>query len=154
MKSRDADGRPAAASLLLAALSAALLSSACTPFTRAGAEPGTLSKLDGSWEILRVGNEKPEGVRAELSFDSSKGSVSGFDGCNRMHGTFAFEEGRFKARAATTRMACLGEPAVRVSSAIHRLFTEGCEVVEEKSAKGRVLVMRNGSTEIRLGPKP
>lgn len=131
---------------------ATLLLSACSPFTRIQGDSKTVGKLDGSWAVRYVaGKEIPKPYPA-LTFDSAAGTLSGSDGCNRISGRFSFEEGRLKARTASTRMACLNETAASTSAAIHTLLDQGAEVVEVAMGAGRMLQIRNAEAEIRLVP--
>ena len=98
-----------------------------------------------------AGKEIPK-PHPELRFDSAAGTLSGSDGCNRISGRFSFEDGRLKARAASTRMACLNETAASTSAAIHTLLGQGAEVVEVAVGAGRVLLIKNAEAEIRLVP--
>ena len=129
-----------------------VLLSACTPFTKVGGDNKTLGKLGGSWVVRHVAGKDLAGVRPELTFDTSKGTITGFDGCNRINGTFAFEGDRLKAKTASTRMACPNDPAHEASAAIHDLLNNGAEVVEVAMGQGRVLLMRNASAEIKMWP--
>ncbi|MDD3326121.1 MAG: META domain-containing protein [Zoogloea sp.] len=132
-------------------LAAALLS-ACSPFTRIEGDSRTLAKLDGSWAVRSVAGKEIPPPHPVLRFDSAAGTLSGSDGCNRISGRFSFEDGRLKARAASTRMACLNETAASTSAAIHTLLGQGAEVVEVAVGAGRALLIRNAEAEIRLVP--
>lgn len=132
-------------------LAAALLS-ACSPFTRIEGDAHTAGKLDGSWAVRYVAGKEIPKPHPELRFDSAAGTLSGSDGCNRISGPFSFEDGRLKARAASTRMACLNETAASTSAAIHTLLGQGAEVVEVAVGAGRVLLIKNAEAEIRLVP--
>lgn len=132
-------------------LAAALLS-ACSPFTRIGGDANTAGKLDGSWAVRYVAGKEIPGPHPVLRFDSATSTLSGSDGCNRISGRFSFEDGRLKARAASTRMACLNDTAARTSAAIHTLLGQGAEVVEVAVGAGRALLIKNAEAEIRLVP--
>ena len=132
-------------------LAAALLS-ACSPFTRIEGDTKTVGKLDGRWAVRYVAGKEIPRPYPELRFDSAAGTLSGSDGCNRISGRFSFEDGRLKARAASTRMACLNDTAASTSAAIHTLLGQGAEVVEVAMGAGRVLLIRNAEAEIRLVP--
>lgn len=131
---------------------ATLLLSACSPVTRIEGDSKTVGKLDGRWAVRYVAGKEIPGPHPELNFDSATGTLGGSDGCNRINGRFSFEEGRLKARAASTRMACLSETAARTSAAIHTLLNNGAEVVEVAMGAGRVLLIKNAEAEIRLVP--
>ncbi len=126
--------------------------SSCTPFTKIAGNSETLGKLEGSWVVKYVAGKELEGVRPELTFDTAKGALTGFDGCNRLNGTFAFEADRLKAKTAATRMACPNEAARQASAAINDLINNGAEVIETAIYGVRVLMMRNASAEIRMWP--
>lgn len=130
----------------------ALLLSACSPATRIEGDSRAVDTLDGSWAVSHVAGKEIPPPHPVLSFDSAAGTLSGSDGCNRISGRFSFEDGRLKARAASTRMACLSETAARTSAAIHTLLGQGAEVLEVGTGTGRVLVIRNAEAEIRLVP--
>lgn len=132
-------------------LAAALLS-ACSPFTRIDGNAGTAGRLNGSWAVRYVGGKEIPRPHPVLRFDSAAGTLSGSDGCNRISGRFSFEDGRLKARAASTRMACLNDSAASTSAAIHTLLGQGAEVVEVAVGAGRALLIRNAEAEIRLVP--
>ena len=130
----------------------AVLLMACSPFTRIQGDGKTLGKLDGRWAVRYVAGKEIPKPHPELNFDSAAGTLSGSDGCNRINGRFSFEDGRLKARTASTRMACLGETAASTSAAIHALLGQGAEVVEVAMGTGRVLLIKNAEAEIRLVP--
>ena len=132
-------------------LAAALLS-ACGPFSRTGGDGKAVDKLDGSWAVRFVAGKEIPGPHPVLRFDSATSTLSGSDGCNRISGRFSVEDGRLKARAASTRMACLNDTAASTSAAIHTLLGQGAEVVEVAMGAGRVLLIRNAEAEIRLVP--
>lgn len=132
-------------------LAAALLS-ACGPFSRTGGDGKAVDKLDGSWAVRFVAGKEIPGPHPVLRFDSAAGTLSGSDGCNRINGRFSLDDGRLKARAASTRMACLNETAAGTSAAIHTLLGQGAAVLEMSTSAGRVLVLRNAEAEIRLVP--
>lgn len=131
---------------------AATLLSACSPFTRIEGDSRTLAKLDGSWAVRYVAGKEIPRPHPVLRFDSAAGTLSGSDGCNRISGRFSFEDGRLKARAASTRMACLNDTAASTSAAIHTLLGQGAEVVEVAVGAGRALLIKNAEAEIRLVP--
>ena len=141
-----------AATAALVATAVAL--SSCTPFTRVSGDGSTLARLDGSWTVKYVAGKELQGVSQapELVFDTDKGTVTGFDGCNRLNGTFTFDGGRLKAKTATTRMACPNDAARQASAAVADLLGNGAEVVEVALGQGRVLIIKNASSEIRLVP--
>ena len=127
---------------------------ACTPFTEIKGDPDTLSKLNGDWLVKYVAG-KPLATMAkepQLIFDTAHGTLSGFDGCNPIKGPFTFEGGRLKARIASGRLACSSDAAKQASTAIQDLFTNGAQVVETSLFKGHILMLRNGTSEIRLSP--
>lgn len=131
----------------------ATLLAACTPFTKVTGDGKTLARIDGSWTVRYVGGKEIDpALKPEIAFDTAKGTVSGFDGCNRFNGTFTFEGGLLKARTAGTRMACPSEPARQASAAIADLFANGAEVVETSMYAANVLTMKNASSELRLIP--
>lgn len=131
---------------------AAMLLSACSPFTKITGSPDTVARLDGEWAVMYVAGKKLEGVRPELKFDSAQRTVTGFDGCNRINGSFTFEGDRLQAKTASTRMACPSEAARQASAEIAELLTHGAEVVEVAMGEGRVLMLKNAKAEIRMGP--
>lgn len=135
----------------LSVIGAAVLLSACSPFTKVTGSADTVAKLDGEWAVMYVGGKKLEGVRPELKFDSAKRAVSGFDGCNRLNGSFTFEGERLRAKTASTRMACPNDTARQASAEIHELLSNGAEVVEVAMGQGRVLMLKNAKAEIRMG---
>lgn len=135
-------------------VAAAVALSACTPFTRVSGDSSMLGKLDGNWTVKYVASKELQGVSPapELVFDTAKGTVTGFDGCNRLNGTFTFDGGRLKEKTATTRMACPNDAAHPASAAVADLLGNGAEVVEVALGQGRVLLVKNASSEIRLVP--
>lgn len=137
-----------------AATGALALLAACTPFTKVTGEGSTVDKMKGDWVVMWAGGKKLEqpGLRPELNFDPSRNAVSGFDGCNRFTGTYAFEGGRLKARTAGTRAACPNDAARLVSTQMADLLANGAEVVEVSMMQGHVLMLRNAQSELRLGP--
>ena len=139
--------------VVCAVLGSATLLAACTPFTRVTGDSKTLAKIDGNWTVRYLGGKELDAaLKPEINFDTAKGTVSGFDGCNRFNGTFAFEGGLLKARTAGTRMACPSEAARQASAAIADLFANGAEVVETSMYSANVLMMKNASSELRLIP--
>lgn len=134
-------------------LGSATLLAACTPFTKVTGDGATLGKIEGKWTVRYVGGKELDpAVKPEIAFDTAKGTVGGFDGCNRFNGTFTFDGGVLKAKTAGTRMACTSDAARQASAAISNLFANGAEVVELSMYGTQVLMMRNESSEIRLLP--
>ena len=76
-----------------------------------------------------------------MIFDTARVTISGFDGRNPIPGPYTFKGGRLKAKIASGRMAYTSDAAKQASAAINDLL------------KGHVLMLRNGTTEIRLAPK-
>ncbi|MBS3954741.1 MAG: META domain-containing protein [Methylomicrobium sp.] len=134
-------------------VAASLLLSACSPFTRVDRDdPKTLALLDGNWTVRYVAGKEIQDVSPELNFDTTKGTLTGSDGCNRINGPITMQDGRLKAKVISTRMACTNETARAASQEINNLLSNGAEVVEVAMGKGRVLLMKNDSAEIRLIP--
>lgn len=97
---------------------------------------------------------KLEGVspRPTIVFNTSDGSVSGFDGCNNFKGTYTLQGGRLKAKVAGTRKACPSDVARGVSEQINNLFSNGAEVVETSFMGAHVLMLKNNAAELRIAP--
>jgi heat shock protein HslJ len=128
---------------------------ACTPFTKIdGTNPSAFSKMQGSWTVMNTGGTPIEGMDRlpVIVFDTSKRTVSGFDGCNDFKGSYTFAEGRLKAQVAGTRKACTSDIARTISARISDLFTQGAEVVETSFMAGRVLMLTNSNGDVRMGP--
>lgn len=139
-------GTTAAAAALILTLTA------CNPFTKVTDDQAAARKLEGTWQVLMVDGKKLEGERKpELVFDTAKNAVSGFDGCNRINGTFGFDNGLLKAKTASTRMACLNDEARQASAAIAELFANGGQAVEMTMFGAHVVMIKNAKAEIRLG---
>lgn len=140
--------------VLILACSFLMGTTACTPFTKVQEDDMTAAKINGSWTVLWSGGAKLKGVaqKPTIIFNTSDNSVSGFDGCNNYKGTYSFENGKLKAKVAATRMACANEAARAVSEQITDLFTNGAELVETSSKGGHVLLLKNSSAELRVGP--
>lgn len=140
---------PVAAAGLLAACSA------MTPFTKIdGSTPSALSRMEGSWTVINTGGTKLEGMQppAVIVFDTSAGTVTGFDGCNEFKGPYTFERGLLKARVASTRRACSSDQARAVSQRIADLFRNGAEVVDTSFMGAHVLMLKNAAGDVRMGP--
>ena len=127
---------------------------ACTLFTRIQGDADTLPKLNGDWLVKYVAGKPlaPMAKEPQMVFDTAHGTISGFDGCNPIRGSYTFEGGRLKAKIASGRLACTSDAAKQASAAINDLLTNGAEVVETALMKGHVLMLRNGTAEIRLAP--
>ncbi|HRW81514.1 MAG TPA: META domain-containing protein, partial [Desulfomonilia bacterium] len=140
--------------LVVLACSIMIVATACTPFTRIQGDDKTSAKIKGSWTVIWSGGAKLEGVtpRPTIVFNSNDNTVSGFDGCNNYTGTYSFVGGHLKATVSGTRMACPNETARAVSEQMANLFTNGAEVVETSFMGAHVLLMKNSSAELRLGP--
>jgi len=141
-----------------AVLAMAGLVGACSslnPFTRIdGTNASLLSKMEGSWTVLNTGGTKVEGVNPPptIVFNTADRSVSGFDGCNDFKGSYSFEAGLLKANVADTRRACTSEMANTVSKRINDLFRQGAEVIDTTFMAANVLMLRNASGDVRMGP--
>lgn len=128
--------------VVLSVLGSATLLAACSPFTKVTGDGMTLAKIDGYRTVRYLaGKELDATLKPEINFDTAKGTVSGFDGCNRFNGTLTFEGGLLKARTAGTRMACPSDAARQVSAAIAGLFANGAEVVETSMYSANMLMM-------------
>ena len=125
---------------------------ACSSVAGVTGAQASARTLDGGWQVQAVDGKPLDGARKpELTFDTGKNTVTGFDGCNRISGGYSLEGGRLTApRLVSTRMACLGDEPRRASAAIAELFANGAEVVETTVAGERVLTIRNAKAEIRL----
>ena len=137
----------------IAAAAAALIGlSACNPFTKMTGDQAATRKLEGTWQVLLVDGKKLEGERKpELVFDTRNNTVSGFDGCNRINGSFSFDKGLLKAKTVSTRMACTSDEARQASAAIAELFAHGGEAVEMTMFGAHVVMIKNAKAEIRMG---
>jgi heat shock protein HslJ len=140
--------------LVILAFCVAIGVAACTPFTKIQGDDKTAGKIDGSWTVLWSGGAELKGVdpKPTITFNTSDKSVSGFDGCNNFKGNYSFVDGQLKAKVAGTRKACPNETARAVSNQMANLFTNGAEVVESSFMGAHVLLLKNSSAELRLGP--
>lgn len=140
--------------IVLLACSIVLGAAACTPFTKVKGDDKTAVKMDGSWTVLWSGGAQLEGVtpKPTIVFNTGNNTVSGFDGCNNFKGSYTFVDGKLKAKVSGTRMACPNEAARGVSGQMANLFANGAEVVETSFMAGHVLLLKNSSAELRLGP--
>lgn len=134
----------------LAVLCAAALLASCMRITKI--DGGNASRIYGNWDVWAAGEQKPEAVKPEITFDSGK--VYGFDGCNKFDGTYQFDGNTLRAKTTGTRTACPNEAATKASQAINDLLNNGSEVVEVSIEGVRVLGLRNRSAEIALVPGP
>jgi heat shock protein HslJ len=136
------------------AITPSKLSVCCTPFTKIEGDDKTDVKINGSWTVLWSGGAKLEGVtpRPTIVFNTTDSTVSGFDGCNNYKGTYSFVGKQLKAKVAGTRMACPNQAARAVSEQMASLFTNGAEVVDTSFMGAHVLMLKNSSAELRLGP--
>lgn len=107
--------------------------------------PMDAARIDGAWVLREVGGVASPGSTAELVFSAASGEVHGSDGCNRLMGRFSLEDGRLRAKTASTRMACLSEPAVGVSRTLGALLGAGADAVEVTLPGGRGLLLRSGA---------
>lgn len=140
--------------IVILACSIAIGATACTPFTKIKGDDKTAARIDGSWTVLWSGGAKLEGVtpKPTMVFNTGSNSVSGFDGCNNYKGGYSFDGGKLKAKVAGTRMACPNETARAVSEQMANLLTNGAEVVDTSFMGAHVLLLKNSSAELRLGP--
>lgn len=107
--------------------------------------PMDAARIDGAWVLREVGGVAAPGSSAELVFSAARGEVHGSDGCNRLMGTFSLEDGRLRTKTASTRRACLSEPAVGVSRALGALLGAGASADEVTLPGGRGLLLRSGT---------
>jgi heat shock protein HslJ len=107
-------------------------------------------KLDRALE--RRGTAEGVTPKPTIVFNTGNNTVSGFDGCNNFKGSYTFVDGKLKAKVSGTRMACPNEAARGVSGQMANLFANGAEVVETSFMAGHVLLLKNSSAELRLGP--
>ncbi len=129
--------------------------SSMTPFTRIdGTDPNLVAKMNGSWTVINTSGTKVEDLNppATIVFNTADRSVSGFDGCNDFKGTYTFERGLLKANVAGTRRACTSQMATTVSNRINDLFRQGAEVVDTTFMSANVLMLKNASGDVRMGP--
>ena len=128
---------------------------ACASVAQIQGESSSVAKLDGSWRVYWGAGSELQGLSPlpSMVFNTADGSISGYDGCNTFRGRYTFQGGRLTAEVASTRKACLGETAHRISEQIHLLFSRGAEVAESTYMGARVVVMINGAAEIRMVPK-
>jgi len=103
------------------------------------------ARLNGAWVLREIDGRAVPGIRAELVFVAASGELRGSDGCNRLTGRFTLESGRLSAKAASTRMACLSEPAAAASRTLGGLLATGAEASEVPIAGGRGLLLRGSA---------
>ena len=104
--------------------------------------------LDGNWVLREVDGRPVAGSKAELVFVAASGELRGSDGCNRLIGRFTLEAGRLSAKAASTRMACLSEPAAAVSRTLGALLAEGAQATEVTVEGRRGLRLRGAAGQV------
>ncbi len=140
--------------VVILACSVVMSMAACTPFTKVQGEDKTVAKINGSWTVLWSGGAELEGVdpKPTIIFNTRDNSVSGFDGCNNYKGSYSFVNGKLQAKVAATRMACTNDAARGVSKQMADLFSNGADVVETSLYGAHVLMLKNSSAELRLGP--
>lgn len=142
----------------IAVIAVAGLIGACSslnPFTKIdGSDASLMSRMDGSWTVVNTGDTKVEGVNppATIVFNTADRSVSGFDGCNDFKGSYTLTGGLLKANVAGTRRACTSDAASKVSALIADLFKQGAEVVDMRFMAGKILMLKNASGDVRMGP--
>lgn len=74
---------------------------------------------DTTW-VLTAPVDAPDGVEVTIAF--SDGSVSGFAGCNRFHGTYAYDDGTLSfGTLASTMRACDGDLMAMEHEVLRRL---------------------------------
>lgn len=103
---------------------------------------------------MNMGGTKIEGMDPlpTIVFNTADHSVSGYDGCNDFKGTYAFDGKLMKAKVAGTRRACTSDVARSVSTRIADLLSQGAEVVELSMFGANVLMLKNASGDVRMGP--
>jgi heat shock protein HslJ len=106
-----------AITLLLAccAVSPALAQSAGSPSqTPEACQPTQASNLAmGQWRFVSIAGTAVKAVGSKqpyLKFESSKNAVTGYTGCNRLHGRYTADESSLAfQQLITTRMACMDD---------------------------------------------
>lgn len=139
--------------LTVLTLVAASMLSACMPFSKIEDSSG-MTELKGTWTVAYIAGEEitDDSVVPTISFNPSKSTVSGFNGCNRFQGAYRFEGGMLKADVSETRQACPNAVATAASKEIRTVLEEGAEVVKVEIGAGRVLMLKSDSAEIRMRP--
>jgi heat shock protein HslJ len=78
-----------------------------------GHENPALNLAMGQWRFVMINGTQVSSVGRQqpyLKFESRDNSVTGFTGCNRLHGNYRAEDSKLKVEhVASTRMACPGE---------------------------------------------
>ena len=114
-----------------------------------------LTKLNGNWHLRVMDGMEVRKARAILDFDAEKMQLSGFDGCNRIHGALEKNSTNImSAKLISTRMACRENIHSYVSQRLQEAVAEGFSIKEEmkydiqgitlKSAKHELFFKRMG----------
>jgi heat shock protein HslJ len=137
----------------LAAVCALVLVAGCAQTRTSGSAAAAerameLAGLEGGWVLREVDGRPVAGSKAELVFVAASGELRGSDGCNRLIGRFTLEAGRLAAKAASTRMACLSEPAAAVSRTLGALLADGAQATEVTLDGRRGLRLRGAAGQV------
>ena len=137
----------------LAAVCALVLVAGCAQTRTSGSAAAAerameLAGLEGGWVLREVDGRPVAGSKAELVFVAASGELRGSDGCNRLIGRFTLEAGRLAAKAASTRMACLSEPAAAVSRTLGARLADGAQATEVTLDGRRGLRLRGAAGQV------
>ena len=100
--------------------------------TQISADSIDLDDLTGSWHLRVLDGGEVRKARAILDFDAKHMKLSGFDGCNRIHGKLTKDtQDHFSAQLMSTRMACRENIHRYVSKRLHETVNEGFSIKEE-----------------------
>jgi heat shock protein HslJ len=120
----------------LAAVCALVLVAGCAQTRTSGSAAAAerameLAGLEGGWVLREVDGRPVAGSKAELVI-----------------GRFTLEAGRLAAKAASTRMACLSEPAAAVSRTLGALLADGAQATEVTLDGRRGLRLRGAAGQV------
>lgn len=87
-------------------------------------------ELNGSWILFHDGQQPITGMTppANLMLDSRQQRISGFDGCNRLVGTYRLQQQQLLATIVSTRLPCHNQTAQRISQTLQALLRDGAEI--------------------------
>jgi heat shock protein HslJ len=93
-----------------------------------------LDELDGNWHLHIADGMGAQKARTILEFDSTKMTISGFDGCNKISGTLLVNpDNTMTSKLTATKMMCREKIHAYASKRLHETLAEGFTVVHARN---------------------
>jgi heat shock protein HslJ len=107
------------------------------------AAPSSAALAGTSWQLAELGGQ-PAGKQS-LTFDASKGMVSGSGGCNNFNGAYQWSGKSLKmGPLASTRRACAEESASRQETA----YLQALDATRTWKVEGNTLILSGDSGQL------